>query len=184
VVTGVRFLMLLVVLMAPPMKFTDLKRSPKKMFYSGHRHYHLMNTQLIVDNIGNIVFLQAGFLGAMNDAGNYNMMERIGPGTHNDLPPDVVLLADKGYADVPPLMTPFRTAQIRRMPRHDKLRARRFNRKLSKCRILIEHTIKHMKTCTYQAVASIWRHPRWLQPIVVELCTFLAQRHIVWFDII
>ena len=101
-----------------------------------------MNTQLIVDNIGNIVFLQAGFLGAMNDAGNYNMMERIGPGTRNDLPPDVVLLADKGYADVPPLMTPFRTAHIRRMPRHDKLRARRFNRKLSKCRILIEHTIK------------------------------------------
>jgi hypothetical protein len=142
-----------------------------------------MNTQLIVDNIGNIVFLQAGFLGAMNDAGNYNMMERIGPGSHNDLlPPDVVLLADKGYADVPPLMTPFRTAQIRRMPRHDKLRARRFNRKLSKCRILIEHTIKHMKT--YQAVASIWRHPRWFQPIVVELCTFLAQRHIVLFDII
>ena len=85
---------------------------PQEFFYSGHIHYHLMNTQLIVDNIGNIVFLQAGFLGAMNDAGNYNMMERIGQGTHNDLPPDVVLLADKGYADVPPLMTPFRTAQI------------------------------------------------------------------------
>ncbi len=42
---------------------------PQENFYSGHRHYHLMNTQLIVDNIGNIVFLQAGFLGAMNDAG-------------------------------------------------------------------------------------------------------------------
>ena len=54
---------------------------PQDDFYSGHRHYHLMNTQLIVDNLGNIVFLQAGFLGALNDAGNYNLMDRIGPGT-------------------------------------------------------------------------------------------------------
>lgn len=118
----------------------------------------------------------------MNDVGNYNMMEAIGPGTHYDLPPDVVLPAEKGYADVPPLMTPFRTAQIRRMARHYKLRARTFDCKLSKCRILIEHTIKHMKT--YQAVGSIWHHRRWFQPIVVEVCTFLAQRHIVLFDII
>ena len=40
-----------------------------------------------------------------------------------------MLLADKGYVDVAPLLTPFRAAQIRRMPLHD-----RFNRKLSKCR--------------------------------------------------
>lgn len=153
---------------------------PQAEFYSGHRHYHLMNTQLIVDNCGNIVFLQAGFLGAMNDAGNYNMMERIGPRTNYDMPAGVVLLADKGYADVAPLLTPFRAAQIRRMPRQDKRLARRFNSKLSKYRIIVEHTIKHVKT--YQAVGSIWRHPRWFQPVVVELCTFLAQRHIVLFD--
>ena len=34
-----------------------------------------MNTQLIVDNVGNIVFLQVGFLGAENDAANYLLME-------------------------------------------------------------------------------------------------------------
>ena len=106
-----------------------------------------MNTQLIVDNLGNIVFLQAGFLGAMNDAGNFNVMERIGPGTrYHDMPANLVLLADKGYADVPPLLTPFRAAQIRRLGRLDRQRARRFNRRLSKCRIIIEHTIKYMKS--------------------------------------
>ena len=48
--------------------------------------------------------------------------------------------------------------------------------------VLVKNTIKHMKT--YQAVGSLWRHPRWFQP-VVELCTFLAQRHFVLFgDII
>lgn len=153
---------------------------PQGHFYSGHRHYHLMNTQLVVDNQGNIVFLQAGFLGAMNDAGNYILMERIGPGTRFDMPLGVVLLADKGYGDIVPLLTPFRAAQIRRMPRYDQRRARKFNHKLSKCRVIVEHTIKHVKT--YQAVGSLWRHPRWFQPVVVELCTFLAQRHVVLFD--
>ena len=70
------------------------------------------------------------------------MMERIGPGTPCDMPPNAVLLADKGYAIVAPLLTPFRAAQIRRMPLHDQRLARRFNRKLSKYRIVIEHTIK------------------------------------------
>ena len=47
-------------------------------------------------------------------------MERIGPGTNNDMPLDVVLLADKGYGDIPPLLTPFRAAQIRRLARRAK----------------------------------------------------------------
>ncbi|CAB4045712.1 Hypothetical predicted protein, partial [Paramuricea clavata] len=69
---------------------------PQREFYNGHRHYHLMNTQLIVDNLGNIVFLHAGFLGAQNDAINFLFMERIGPGTNFDMPPNAYLLADKG----------------------------------------------------------------------------------------
>ena len=141
-----------------------------------------MNTQLIVDNQGNIVFLQAGFLGSMNDGGNFILMDRIGPGTAYDMPRGTVLLADKGYGDFVPLLTPFRAAQIRRMPMHQQRRARKFNRKLSQCRVIVEHTIKYVKT--YQAVGSLWRHPRWFQPVIVELCTFLAQRHIVLFDTI
>ena len=141
-----------------------------------------MNTQLIVDNQGNIVFLQAGFLGSMNDAGNFILMDRIGPGTAYDMPRGTVLLADKGYGDFVPLLTPFRAAQIRRMPMHQQRRARKFNRKLSQCRVIVEHTTKYVKT--YQAVGSLWRHPRWFQPVIVELCTFLAQRHIVLFDTI
>ena len=155
---------------------------PQAQFYSGHRHYHVMNTQLIVDNQGNIVFLQAGFLGSMNDAGNFILMDRIGPGTAYDMPRGTVLLADKGYGDFVPLLTPFRAAQIRRMPMHQQRRARKFNRKLSQCRVIVGHTIKYVKT--YQAVGSLWRHPRWFQPVIVELCTFLAQRHIVLFDTI
>jgi hypothetical protein len=128
---------------------------PQREFFSGHRHYHLMNTQIVVDNLGNIVFLQAGFPGSLNDAGNFNLMEMIGPGTNYDMP-------------------------HRRLPRDQQRLARRFNRRLSRCRIIVEHTIKHVKD--YHAVGSIWRHPRWFQPVVVELCTFLARRHVVLFD--
>ena len=148
----------------------------QRKFYSGHRLYHLMNTQIIVDNLGNIVFLQAGCLGGQNGAANFLLMERIGPGTDHDMPVGALLLADQGYADTPPLLTPFRKAQIRTLAIPDKRRARRFNRRPSRCRIVVEHSIKHLKT--YAAVGSLWRHPRWFQPVVVELATFLAQRHV------
>ena len=87
-----------------PHKIFRPQVEPQRQFYSGHRHYHLMNTQLIVDNVGNIVFLQAGFLGAQNDAVNYLLMERIGPGTNHDMPPSAVIDSlshppDKAYGD-------------------------------------------------------------------------------------
>lgn len=63
-------------------------------FYSGHCHYYLMNKHLIVDSVGNSVSLQASFLGSMNDADNFRLMERIGPRTNNDMPHGVVLLVD------------------------------------------------------------------------------------------
>ena len=73
----------------------------------------LLNTQLIIDNQGNIFFLQAGFLGSMNDAGNFILMDTIGPGTAYDMPRGTVLPRDKGYGDFVPLLTPLRAAQIR-----------------------------------------------------------------------
>lgn len=67
---------------------------PQWKFYSGHCHYHLMNKHSIVDSVGNSVSLQASFLGSMNDADNFRLMERIGPRTNNDMPHGVVLLVD------------------------------------------------------------------------------------------
>ena len=154
---------------------------PQRSFYSGHRHYNALNTQLVCDNSGHIRFLQAGFLGSMNDAQTFRLMDQIGPGLALDVPPDVVFLADRGYPDIPPLLTPFRQNQIRRMQNvRDQRKARRFNRKLSQKRIKIEHIFKNLKD--YKCISSIWRHPRWLLPAVVELCTFLTERHIRLFE--
>ena len=154
---------------------------PQREFYSGHRHFHLLNTQLICDNTGHIRFLQTGFLGGMHDSQAFRLMEPVGPGQVLDLPNGVVLLADKGYPDNVPLLTPFRQAQIRAMRNNrERRRARKFNRELARKRVRVEHIFKQIKD--FKCTSSIWRHPRWLLPSVIEVCTFLTERRITLFQ--
>ena len=152
-----------------------------KYFYSGHRHFHLLNTQLICDNTGHIRFLQTGFLGGMHDSQAFRLMEPVGPGQVLDLPNGVVLLADKGYPDNVPLLTPFRQAQICAMRNNRERRwARKFNRELARKRVRVEHIFKQIKD--FKCTSSIWRHPRWFLASVIEVCTFLTERRITLFQ--
>ena len=140
---------------------------PKRPFYSGYRHYHCMNTQLVMDNEGHIRFVQAEFLGSTHDAVSFQLMDPIGPGRNLDLPPNAKLLADKAYLDGGSLLTPVKANQMHLLNRRDRKRARRFNTLLSKRRVKIEHIFKEVKT--YKAIGQIWRHPLWLMPVCVEL---------------
>ena len=100
----------------PPREIYRPEVELQGQFYSSSRHYHLMNTELVVEIYGNIIFLQAGFLGAMNNVGSFILIERIGTGTNYDMPSEVVLLADQGYGDAVPFLTrfhPFYAAQMR-----------------------------------------------------------------------
>jgi len=153
---------------------------PQRPFYNGHRHYHCMNTQLVIDNEGHLRFVQAGFLGSTHDARSYRIIVPIGPGLPLDLPPGVNLLADKAYPDGGPLNTPVRAIQMRLLNHRERRRARKFNRCLSRRRIKVEHVFKEMKT--YKSIDSIWRHPRWLLPPCVELVAFLAERRVRLFE--
>ena len=152
---------------------------PQRPFYSGYRHYHCMNTQLVIDNEGRIRFLQAGFLGSTHDAISFQLMEPIGPGRNLDLLPHAKLLADKAYPDGGPLLTPIRANQMALLNNKERRRARRYNMLFSKRRVKVEHVFKEMKT--YKAVGEIWPHPRWLMPICVELVTFLSERRVRLF---
>lgn len=155
---------------------------PQRLYYNGHRHYHLMNTQLVVDVEGHIRFLQAGFMGSTHDALSFRLMEPIGPGHNRALPPNARLLADKAYPDVAPLLTPVRAGQMHLLNNRERRRAQRYNRNLAKRRIKVEHVFQNMKS--YKAVSQIWRHPRWVMPICVELATFLAERRVRLFQAI
>ena len=86
----------------------------QRKFFSGHRHFHLLNTQLICNNRGHVRFLQTGGFRSMHDAHTCRLMTPVGPGKALVIiPQGVVLLADKGYPDDVALLTPFRQAQIR-----------------------------------------------------------------------
>ena len=142
---------------------------PQQLFYSGHCRYHNFSTQIIMDNQGNIVFIQSGFLGHNNDSGQFQLMANIGTDQELHLPPGLYILADKGYPCTYPLLTPCRDIG-------GDLTRQLFNRELSKVRTRVEHCIRRVKE--YGAVHHLWRHERWLFPVVNELCAFLAQRHI------
>ena len=142
---------------------------PQQDFYSGHCRYHNFSTQIIMDNRGSIVYIQSGFLGHNNDSGQWQMMPSIGFGGELHLPLGVYILGDKGYPCSYPLLTPYRDVG-------DDLSKQLFNSELAKVRTLIEHCIRRVKE--YGAVHHLWRHERWMFPIVNELCPFLAQRHI------
>lgn len=61
----------------------------QQLFYSGHCRYHNFSTQIIMDNQGNIVFIQSGFLGHNNDSGQFQLMANIGTDQELHLPPSL-----------------------------------------------------------------------------------------------
>lgn len=144
---------------------------PQQQFYSGHCRYHNFSTQIIMDNRGNIVYIQSGFLGHNNDSAQLQMMPRIGNGEELHLPAGLYILADNGYPCEYPLLTPWRVPQVAGNQRREL-----FNLELRRASVKVEHCIRRMKE--YGAVSHLWRHERWMFPIVNELCAFLAQRHI------
>ena len=149
---------------------------PQQHFYSGHCRYHNFSTQIIMDNHGNIVFMQSGFLGHNNDSAQFYMMPRIGPGEELHLPHGLYILADKGYP-VPeqyPLLTPWREAAIAGRPQREL-----FNLELRRVRVTIEHfdELRSMTLRTIFGATSVGCS-------LSELCACLAQRHILLSSVI
>lgn len=82
-------------------------------FYSGHHHYHAINTIVICDARGQIRYLKSGFFGRRHDSAAYREIPPVGPGQELNLPESCVLLADKGFPCEYPLVTSYREGQIR-----------------------------------------------------------------------
>ena len=144
---------------------------PQEHFYSGHCRFHNFSTQIIMDNSGNIVFIQSGFLGHNNDSAQLCMMPTVGNGDELHLPAGLYILADSAYPCEYPYLTPWRQRNLAGNERRQL-----FNLEFRKVRVRIEHCIRRIKE--YGAVNQLWRHERWMFPAVNELCAFLAQRHI------
>jgi hypothetical protein len=111
-----------------------------------------MNSQLIVDNVGNIVFLPCWYSRRTKCRRcQFSFNGRVGPGANHNMPLGAVLLADKEYRDKEIAFCYSdsfshgpNNANIMVIP--DQGRVPTFNRRLSRCRDIVDHTIKHLKT--------------------------------------
>lgn len=68
---------------------TEINRphiEPQELYFSGHRHFHVIHTQVVVDNTGKICHIQSGFLGHHNDAQHFRLMPQIGHNQELDFP--------------------------------------------------------------------------------------------------
>ena len=120
------------------------------------------------------ICIHSGFRGHQNDAQTYRSIPDIGPGFELDFPGNLRILGDSIYPNGYPLLTPYKTIQIRKQEDRERRRRRKFNRMLRSRRVYVEHVIKEIKT--YKCIGGIYRHQRQLLANVVELCAGLSQR--------
>ena len=140
------------------------------IYYSGHRQYHAIHTQVVVDNNSKIRYIESGFPGHLNDAQQYRLMNDIG--NVLPFPNDCILLGDKIYPNRHPILTEFTELQLRQ--RDDRLRCRKLNKYIRQYRVYVEHAIAEIKC--YRSVGTIWRHRRSTLPRVVTICVGLVCR--------
>ena len=148
---------------------------PQELYFSGHRHFHSIHTQVVVDTSGKICHVESGFLGHQNDAQQFAMMPQIGQNKELDFPDGLVLLADKIYPNGYPLMTPYTRQQLNRKPEHLKRKCKKLNNLIKEYRVAVEHTIGDLKN--YKVMGSLWRHPRTKLRQIVKICaSFVCRR--------
>lgn len=153
----------------------------QRQYYSGHRHYHCVHTQVVIDNQKKIVHVESGFQGHNNDANTFNMMTPIGDGRTLDFPRNCILLGDCIYPSQHPVVTPFTSAQLHRLPRHERNVRRKINKTIRKYRVYVEHVIRLLKV--FRIIGTLYRHNRDEMGKIVCLCANLcARRSLLLFD--
>jgi hypothetical protein len=162
---------------------TEINRphiEPQELYFSGHRHFHVIQTQVVVDYTGKICHIQSSFHRHQNDAQHFRLMSQIGHHQDLDFPQNVVLLADRIYPNGYPLMTPYIRRQLNVRPDNVRRKCRKLNRLITEYRVKVEHAICDLKHNTISG--TLWRHPRRKLKNIVELCgAFVRRRQTLFY---
>ena len=142
------------------------RTEPQHLFYSGHRKYHAIHSQVIVDTYGKIRYAECGFMGHLNDAQQFTLMRRIR--TDLAFADECVLLGDKIYPNKHSIITPYTTVQLPQRNGRRLIQCHKLNRYIQRYRVCVEHAIGELKV--YRSVGTIWRHRREALPRVVTIC--------------
>lgn len=153
---------------------------PQRLFYSGHRKFHCIHTQVVADVHRRIRYIHSGFPGHMNDAQTLALMPLISPDGPLNFPGDCWLLADAIYPCRHPTLPPYKSNQIIRAPAEIQLEMKKFNKIHKRNRVYIEIVIGYLKH--FRVIGSVYRHPRHALARIVELCAALAERRVNLFE--
>ena len=152
-----------------------------RSYYSGHRKFQCVHTQIIVDNDNNIRYVYSGIQGKENDAKSYRNLPTLGPkGTTLYLPDDCWILADGIYPAEEPLVKSFRKNQMALHDPEENYRRVLYNQEHSSHRVYVEHVVGSFKN--FRVISTLYRHHRSVISRVVTLCAALAQRRVDLFD--
>ena len=91
---------------------------PQELYFTGHRHFHEIHTQLVIDNAGYIYYAEAGMLGHQNNPKQFTMMQQICANGPLNFPEECVILAEYIYRNRHPTTALFTTQRINRKPEH------------------------------------------------------------------
>ncbi len=130
------------------------KKRIQKKYYSGKKKRHTIKTQITINTKGKILMASKSYPGSVHD---YNIFKQ--ENTAEKLSQKSSHYVDCGYDGAPndyPECTII--MPVKRRKNHPALtRAeKRFNRKHSRIRILVEHVLSRMKK--YQILAQVYRH--------------------------
>ena len=82
---------------------------PQEQYFTGHRHFHVIHTQLVIDNAVYIYYAEARILGHQNNAKYFAMMQQICANGPLHFPEEYVILAEYIYRNRHPTTALFTT---------------------------------------------------------------------------
>ena len=145
---------------------------PQELYYSGHRHFHCIHTQVVVDVHGTIRYIESGYQDHLNDAQQYALMQEIRTGLQ--FLDELVLLGDKIYPNHGAVITPYTSTQLAQKQPLERRECRKLNSLIKLYRVRVEQSIGELKT--YRSVSLLWRHPRTMLTSTVKSCAVLVCR--------
>ena len=88
---------------------------PQELYFTGHRHFHALHAQLVIDNAGYIYYAEARNLGHQNNAKQFTMIQQICANGPLHFPEEkCVIMAEYIYQNRHPTTALFTTQQINR----------------------------------------------------------------------
>src|SRR3990170_3190252 len=144
----------------------------QRLHYSGRKKMHTLKTQIVVNREGRIQQVSASVPGSVNDMTLGRQSE-----VDEQLPEDIALQGDGGYQGMHKDNPQREVILPQRKPRGGELtpEQKEHNRRLSRVRVVVEHTLAHMKI--FQALYQVYRHLRGSYTLIIEIVAGLVNRH-------